>query len=217
MERTALAAVVPADIGWSDVGSWSALSDVQAPDENGNVIRGDVYTDGVKESLIRAENRFVAVIGMDNVIVVETKDAVLITCKEEVQRVKHVVDYLKKNNRCEHLNHTKVYRPWGSYEPIDAGGRFQVKRITVNPGEKLSLQMHHHRAEHWVVVTGTAKVTNGDEVRLLTENESIYIPIGNTHRLENPGMVPLHLIEVQSGSYLGEDDIVRFDDVYKRA
>ncbi|HWT72790.1 MAG TPA: mannose-1-phosphate guanylyltransferase/mannose-6-phosphate isomerase [Oxalicibacterium sp.] len=217
MERTSLAAVVPADIGWSDVGSWSALSDVQSADENGNVIRGDVYTDGVKDSLIRAENRFVAVIGMDNVIVVETKDAVLITCRDEVQRVKQVVDYLKKNNRCEHLNHTKVYRPWGSYEPIDAGGRFQVKRITVNPGEKLSLQMHHHRAEHWVVVTGTARVTNGDDVRLLTENESIYIPIGNTHRLENPGMVPLHLIEVQSGSYLGEDDIVRFDDVYKRA
>jgi len=217
MERTALAVVVPADIGWSDVGSWSALSDVQPPDENGNVIRGDVYAEGVKNSLVRAENRFVAVIGMENVIVVETKDAVLITCKEEVQRVKNVVDYLKKNNRCEHLNHTKVYRPWGSYEPIDAGGRFQVKRITVNPGEKLSLQMHHHRAEHWVVVTGTARVTNGEDVRLLTENESIYIPIGNTHRLENPGMVPLHLIEVQSGSYLGEDDIVRFDDVYKRA
>lgn len=217
MEHTSHAVVVPADIGWSDVGSWSALSEVQQPDADGNVVRGDVYTDGVKDSLIRAESRFVAVIGMDNLVVVETKDAVLITCKEHVQRVKHVVDYLKKNNRSEHMNHTKVYRPWGSYEPIDAGGRFQVKRITVNPGEKLSLQMHHHRAEHWVVVTGTARVTNGEVIRLLTENESIYIPIGTTHRLENPGMVPLHLIEVQSGSYLGEDDIVRFDDVYQRA
>jgi mannose-1-phosphate guanylyltransferase/mannose-6-phosphate isomerase len=217
MERTSRAVVVPADIGWSDVGSWSALSDVQAPDAHGNVIRGDVYADGVENSLIRSESRFVAVIGLENVIVVETKDAVLVTSKDQVQRVKQVVEYLKDNNRCEHLNHTKVYRPWGSYEPIDAGGRFQVKRITVNPGEKLSLQMHHHRAEHWVVVTGTARVTNGEEVRLLTENESIYIPIGNTHRLENPGMVPLHLIEVQSGSYLGEDDIVRFEDVYKRA
>jgi mannose-1-phosphate guanylyltransferase/mannose-6-phosphate isomerase len=217
MEHTSLAVVVPADIGWNDVGSWSALSDVQQPDADGNVLRGDVYTDDVKNSLVRAESRFVAVIGMDNVIVVETKDAVLITCKEQVQRVKQVVDYLKKNKRSEHQNHTKVYRPWGAYEPIDAGDRFQVKRITVNPGEKLSLQMHHHRAEHWVVVTGTARITNGEVIRLLTENESIYIPIGVTHRLENPGMVPLHLIEVQSGSYLGEDDIVRFEDVYKRA
>lgn len=216
MEHTRHAALVSADIGWNDVGSWSALADVQQTDIDGNVLRGDVYTDAVKGSLIRAESRFVAVIGMDNLVVVETKDAVLITCKEQVQRVKQVVDYLKQNKRSEHLNHTKVYRPWGSYEPIDAGGRFQVKRITVNPGGKLSLQMHHHRAEHWVVVTGTARVTNGELVRLLTENESIYIPIGTTHRLENPGMVPLHLIEVQSGSYLGEDDIVRFDDVYQR-
>jgi mannose-1-phosphate guanylyltransferase/mannose-6-phosphate isomerase len=217
MEHTDRAVVVLADIGWSDVGSWSALSEVQQSDGDGNVVRGDVYIDSVKNSLIRAESRFVAVVGLDNVVVVETKDAILITCKDEVQRVKQVVEYLKKNKRSEHLNHTRVYRPWGCYEPIDEGDRFQVKRITVNPGEKLSLQMHHHRAEHWVVVTGTARVTNGEVVRLLTENESIYIPIGTTHRLENPGMVPLHLIEVQSGAYLGEDDIVRFDDVYKRA
>tara|TARA_R110001599_G_scaffold171353_1_gene362387 strand:+ start:418620 stop:420032 length:1413 start_codon:yes stop_codon:yes gene_type:complete len=216
MERTQHAVVVPADIGWNDVGSWSALSQVQDADADGNVLRGDVYIDGVKDALIRAESRFVAVIGLENVVVVETKDAVLITNKDQVQRVKNVVEHLKQNKRSEHLNHTKVYRPWGSYEGIDAGERFQVKRITVNPGEKLSLQMHHHRAEHWVVVTGTAQVTNGEDVRLLSENESIYIPIGNTHRLENPGKLPLHLIEVQSGSYLGEDDIVRFEDVYKR-
>lgn len=216
MERTRHAVVVPADIGWNDVGSWSALSQVQDVDDDGNVLRGDVYTDGVKDSLIRAESRFVAVIGLKNVVVVETKDALLITAKDQVQRVKNVVEHLKLHKRSEHLNHTKVYRPWGCYEGIDAGDRFQVKRITVNPGEKLSLQMHHHRAEHWVVVTGTAQVTNGDDVRLLSENESIYIPIGNTHRLENPGKLPLHLIEVQSGSYLGEDDIVRFEDVYKR-
>jgi mannose-1-phosphate guanylyltransferase/mannose-6-phosphate isomerase len=182
-----------------------------------NVLQGDVYTDNVQNSLIRAESRFVAVIGLDNVVVVETKDAVLIVNKDQVQRVKNVVDFLKQKKRSEHLNHTRVYRPWGSYEPIDAGDRFQVKRITVDPGEKLSLQMHHHRAEHWVVVTGTARITCGETVKLLTENESIYIPIGMTHRLENPGKMPLHLIEVQSGAYLGEDDIVRFDDVYQRA
>jgi len=176
-----------------------------------------VYTDGVTDTLIRSGSRFVAAIGVDNLIVVETKDAVLIVAKDQVQRVKQVVDHLKQEQRGEHLNHTRVYRPWGCYEGIDAGERFQVKRITVDPGEKLSLQMHHHRAEHWVVVTGTARITCGETVRLLTENESIYIPIGTTHRLENPGKMPLHLIEVQSGAYLGEDDIVRFDDVYQRA
>ncbi|GGC04762.1 GDP-mannose pyrophosphorylase [Oxalicibacterium flavum] len=217
MEHTDHAVVVLADIGWSDVGSWSALAAVQDADENGNVIRGDVYAEDVSGSLIRAESRFVAVLGLDDVVVVETKDAVLITHKDQVQRVKNVVEHLKGSERSEHLNHSRVYRPWGCYESIDGGDRFQVKRITVNPGQKLSLQMHHHRAEHWVVVTGTARITNGDVEKLLTENESIYIPIGVTHRLENPGMVPLHLIEVQSGAYLGEDDIVRFDDVYKRA
>ncbi len=217
MEHTKSAIVIPVDIGWSDVGSWSALSEMQDGNAEENVLQGDVYTDNVQNSLIRAESRFVAVIGLDNLVVVETKDAVLIVNKDQVQRVKNVVDFLKQKKRCEHLNHTRVYRPWGSYEPIDSGDRFQVKRITVDPGEKLSLQMHHHRAEHWVVVTGTARITCGETVKLLTENESIYIPIGMTHRLENPGKMPLHLIEVQSGAYLGEDDIVRFDDVYQRA
>ena len=221
MERTGAAVVVPADIGWSDVGSWSALWQVQKGDSDknphGNVQRGDVYLDGVTNSLVRAESRIVAVVGVDDLIVVETPDAVLVAAKSQVQRVKQVVDHLKDKERTEHLHHTKVYRPWGYYEGIDSGERFQVKRITVKPGEKLSLQMHHHRAEHWVVVSGTARVTCGDKVSLLSENESTYIPIGMNHRLENPGKVPLHIIEVQSGSYLGEDDIVRFEDIYKRA
>ncbi|MBD8528753.1 mannose-1-phosphate guanylyltransferase/mannose-6-phosphate isomerase [Massilia sp. CFBP 13647] len=217
MERTANAVVVPADIGWSDVGSWSALWEVQQHDENGNARRGDVYLDGVKNSLVRAESRIVAVVGLEDVVVVETNDAVLVAHKSAVQRVKQVVEHLKSTERTEHLHHTRVYRPWGHYEGIDAGDRFQVKRITVKPGEKLSLQMHHHRAEHWVVVSGTARVTCGEKVTLLSENESTYIPIGMNHRLENPGKLPLHIIEVQSGSYLGEDDIVRFEDIYKRS
>jgi mannose-1-phosphate guanylyltransferase/mannose-6-phosphate isomerase len=217
MERTADAVVVPADIGWSDVGSWSALWEVQQGDADGNVQRGDVYLDGVTNSLVRAESRIVAVVGVSDLVVVETPDAVLVAHKDQVQRVKQVVDHLKSKERTEHLHHTKVYRPWGYYEGIDAGDRFQVKRICVKPGEKLSLQMHHHRAEHWVVVSGTARVTCGETVSLLAENESTYIPIGMNHRLENPGKVPLHIIEVQSGSYLGEDDIVRFEDIYQRA
>jgi mannose-1-phosphate guanylyltransferase/mannose-6-phosphate isomerase len=217
MERTTHAVVVPADIGWSDVGSWSALWEVQQGDADGNVLRGDVYLDGVKNSLVRAESRIVAVVGLEDVVVVETNDAVLVAHKDQVQRVKQVVEHLKSKERTEHLHHTKVYRPWGHYEGIDSGDRFQVKRITVKPGEKLSLQMHHHRAEHWVVVSGTARVTCGESVTLLSENESTYIPIGMNHRLENPGKLPLHIIEVQSGSYLGEDDIVRFEDIYKRA
>jgi mannose-1-phosphate guanylyltransferase/mannose-6-phosphate isomerase len=217
MEHTKHAVVVPADIGWSDVGSWSALRDVLPQDEAGNVQRGDVYLDGVSNSLVRAESRIVALVGVQDLVVVETADAVLVVHKDQVQRVKQIVDHLKVSERTEHLHHTKVYRPWGCYEGIDTGDRFQVKRITVNPGGKLSLQMHHHRAEHWVVVSGTAKVTCGDTVSLLSENQSTYIPIGMNHRLENPGKLPLHLIEVQSGSYLGEDDIVRFEDVYQRA
>ncbi|MES2757502.1 MAG: mannose-1-phosphate guanylyltransferase/mannose-6-phosphate isomerase [Pseudomonadota bacterium] len=217
MEHTEHAVVVPADIGWSDVGSWSALWEVQQRDGEGNTQRGDVYLDGVTNSLVRAESRIVAVVGVQDLIVVETPDAVLVVHKDHVQRVKQVVDHLKLNERTEHLHHTKVYRPWGHYEGIDAGDRFQVKRITVKPGEKLSLQMHHHRAEHWVVVSGTARVTCGDSIKLLSENESTYIPIGMNHRLENPGKLPLHIIEVQSGSYLGEDDIVRFEDIYQRA
>jgi mannose-1-phosphate guanylyltransferase/mannose-6-phosphate isomerase len=216
MESTRKAVVVLSRIGWNEVSSWTALCDVQAADENGNILRGDVYTDAVSNSMIRSENRLVAVIGVENLIVVETKDAVLVAHKDHVQGVKQIVKDLKQRGRCEHLSHTTVYRPWGSYEGIDAGERFQVKRITVKPGGKLSLQMHHHRAEHWVVVSGTARVTCGDEVKLLAENESTYIPIGSAHRLENPGKLPLHLIEVQSGAYLGEDDIVRFEDIYRR-
>ena len=216
MEHTSRAVVVPADIGWSDVGSWSALREVLPRDAAGNAVRGDVYLDDVSNSLVRAESRIVALIGVQDVVVVETSDAVLVVHKDQVQRVKQVVSHLQSTGRTEHLQHTKVYRPWGCYEGIDVGDRFQVKRITVNPGGKLSLQMHHHRAEHWIVVSGTAQVTCGDEVKLLSENQSTYIPIGMTHRLENPGRLPLHLIEVQSGSYLGEDDIVRYEDVYKR-
>ncbi|MFL6710300.1 MAG: mannose-1-phosphate guanylyltransferase/mannose-6-phosphate isomerase [Massilia sp.] len=217
MERTRHAVVVPADIGWSDVGSWSALWEVQQQNADGNATRGDVYMDGVSNSLIRAESRIVAAIGVKDIVIVETNDAVLVVHKDAVQKVKQVVDHLKLKARTEHLHHTKVYRPWGHYEGIDMGERFQVKRITVKPGEKLSLQMHHHRAEHWVVVSGTARVTCGDSIKLLSENESTYIPIGMNHRLENPGKLPLHIIEVQSGSYLGEDDIVRFEDIYQRA
>ena len=217
MERTDRAAVVPADIGWNDIGAWSALWDVGSKDQQGNVVRGDVYLDGVTNSLVRAESRMVAAIGLTDVVIVETADAVLVADKRCAQDVKKVVDYLKKNDRSEHEFHTRVFRPWGWYEGIDEGERFQVKRIAVKPGAALSLQMHHHRAEHWIVVKGTAKVTRGDEVFLVGENESTYIPLGTRHRLENPGKVDLEMIEVQSGSYLGEDDIVRFEDVYGRA
>ena len=216
MEKTANAAVVPADIGWNDIGAWSALWDVGMKDADGNVVRGDAYLDGVKGSYVRAETRMVAALGVENLIIVETADAVLVADRSKAQDVKKVVDYLKKSGRTEHEFHTRVFRPWGWYEGIDMGERFQVKRIMVRPGHKLSLQMHHHRAEHWIVVSGTARVTRDGTEQLLTEDQSTYIPLGTTHRLENPGKVPLHLIEVQSGSYLGEDDIVRFEDVYKR-
>jgi len=216
MESTTEGAVVMADIAWSDVGSWSALCEVHSADASGNILRGDVYADAVTNSMIRAENRLVAVVGVKDLIVVETKDAVLVVHKSEVQKVRKIVDALKNQKRCEHLAHSKVHRPWGHYEGIDVGERFQVKRITVKPGGKLSLQLHHHRAEHWVVVSGTARVTCGTSVKLLAENESTYIPIGSVHRLENPGKVSLHLIEIQSGCYLGEDDIVRLEDDYKR-
>jgi len=217
MEQTSLAAVVPVDIGWNDVGSWTALWEVQERDGQGNAIRGDVYSDGVKNSLIRSDSRFVAVIGVEDVLIVETADAVLVSHKDRAQDVKKIVDYLKLEKRSEHISHPRVYRPWGWYEGIDAGERFQVKRIMVKPGQKLSLQMHHHRAEHWVVVSGSAMVTIDGKTKLFSENESTYIPIGSTHRLENPGKLPLHLIEVQSGGYLGEDDIVRFEDTYGRS
>ncbi len=217
MEHTRHAAVVPADMGWNDIGAWSALWEVAAKDAGGNASRGDVYLDGVRDSYVRAESRMVAAIGVSDLLIVETADAVLVADKSRAQDVKKVVEHLKTHNRSEHEFHTRVYRPWGWYEGIDAGERFQVKRIMVKPGEKLSLQMHHHRAEHWIVVSGTARVTRDGHEELLTENQSTYIPLGTTHRLENPGRIPLHMIEVQSGAYLGEDDIVRFEDVYRRS
>ena len=217
MEKTALAAMVPLDAGWSDVGSWSSLWETaDNKDENGNVIVGDAILEGVNNSYINAEERLIAVVGLDDVVVVETKDAVMVANKNKVQDIKNVVNKLKAEQRPELQFHREVFRPWGSYDSIDNGKRFQVKRITVKPGEKLSVQMHHHRAEHWIVVSGTANVTIGEKTQLVTENESVYIPIGDVHALENPGKIPLELIEVQSGAYLGEDDIVRFSDRYGR-
>lgn len=218
MEKTDLAAVLPLNAGWSDVGSWSALWEVRPKDAAENVVVGDVFVRGVNNSYLHTENgRILAVIGLDNIVVVDTADAVLVTRKECCQEVKEIVGLLKGANRDETLNHRKVYRPWGNYESIDKSERFQVKRITVAPGGTLSQQMHYHRAEHWIVVKGTAKITKGSEILLLSENQSTYIPLGVTHRLENPGKIDLELIEVQSGSYLGEDDIVRFDDHYGRS
>jgi len=216
MEKTTDAAVVPLDAGWSDVGSWTALRDVSEQDANGNAHRGDVIAIDCHDTFAYGE-RLIAMIGLDDVIVVETDDAVLVGKSDRMQEVKDVVARLKADGRSEATWHRKVYRPWGAYDSIDNGERFQVKRITVKPGGTLSLQMHHHRAEHWIVVSGTAEVTRGDEVLLLAENQSTYIPLGVTHRLRNPGKLPLELIEVQSGSYLGEDDIVRFEDTYGRA
>ncbi len=216
MEKTTLGAVGPVEMGWSDVGSWDALWQIHAKTAEGNVLEGDVLAENVNNTFIKADNRMVAAVGVDNLIIVETSDAVLVADKRSAQDVKALVDRLKAESRSEHVFHRRVYRPWGSYEGIDDGNRYQVKRLTVNPGCKLSLQMHHHRAEHWIVVSGTARVTRGEEEILLTENQSTYIPLGVKHRLENPGIVPLQLIEVQSGSYLGEDDIVRFADDWNR-
>jgi mannose-1-phosphate guanylyltransferase / mannose-6-phosphate isomerase len=217
MEKTARAAVVVThDLGWSDIGSWTALADLSEPDANGNTLLGDVLQESVTNSYLRAEHRMVAAIGVDNLIVVETADAILVAHRDRAQDVKKIVERLTASGRHESVTHRRVVRPWGSYEGIDQGERFQVKRIIVNPGARLSLQMHHHRAEHWIVVKGTALVTNGDDEILLSENQSTYIPLGVTHRLFNPGKIPLELIEVQSGAYLGEDDIVRFDDTYGR-
>ncbi len=210
------AVVIPLDAGWSDVGTWPALWEIGKQDEQGNVVKGDVYAFNTKNTLALSESRLVAMVGLEDAIVIETADAVLVAHKDHAQDIKLVVNRLKEEGRTQHQMHQQVSRPWGTYEGIDRGDRFQVKRITVNPGAALSLQMHYHRAEHWIVVRGTAKVTKGDEEILLTENQSTYIPLGVTHRLENPGKVPLELIEVQSGSYLGEDDIVRFEDVYGR-
>ena len=216
MEQTSNAVVIPLDAGWSDIGSWSALWDIDAKDSNNNAINGDVILHDTQNSLVHSTNRLVTTVGLNNIVIVETKDAILVAEKDKVQDVKHIVKALKSKSRSEASNHREVYRPWGKYDSIDNGGRYQVKRITVKPGAKLSVQMHHHRAEHWIVVSGTAKVTNGEKEILLTENQSTYIPVGVIHALENPGKVDLELIEVQSGSYLGEDDIVRFEDRYGR-
>ena len=215
MEKTADAAVVPLDAGWSDVGSWSALWEANERDADGNAHHGDVIAIDCRDTYAYGQ-RLITMIGLEEVVVVETDDAILVGHKDRIQDVKKIVEQLKGEGRPQVKWHRKVYRPWGAYDSIDNGSRFQVKRITVKPGGTLSLQMHHHRAEHWIVVSGTAEVTCGDKVVLLTENQSTYIPLGVTHRLRNPGRLPLELIEVQSGSYLGEDDIVRFEDSYGR-
>ncbi|NKC00868.1 MAG: mannose-1-phosphate guanylyltransferase/mannose-6-phosphate isomerase [Pseudomonadales bacterium] len=216
MEKTEHAQVVPVDFGWNDIGSWDAVSDELAKDGSGNHFRGDVVSVDTENSLVFAQNRLIGVLGVDDLVVVETKDAVLISARDRVQDVKSIVKKLEQDGREEYQYHSEVFRPWGSYEGIDEGGRYQVKRIKVNPGAALSLQMHHHRSEHWIVVRGTGRITRGDDVFTLGENESTYIPRGVKHRLENPGKLQLELIEVQVGPYLGEDDIERFEDVYGR-
>ena len=217
MERTSRAAVVPVDLGWSDVGSWHALWEVSPKDGRGNAVQGEVVAIDCEGSLLRSDSSIaVAAVGLKNMVVVTTRDAVLVIPRDRAQDTKLVVDALKALGSDMHQTHPKVHRPWGTYETTDRGDRFQTKRIIVKPGEKLSLQMHHHRSEHWIVVRGTARVTVDDRVQLLGENESTYIPCGARHRLENPGKIPLELIEVQCGAYLGEDDIVRFEDTYGR-
>lgn len=216
MEKTRDAVVAPLDAAWSDVGSWSALYEATPPDQHGNVTHGDVLHIDNEGCYLYSSSRLVASVGLKDHVVVETKDAVLVAPKSRVQDVKELVNRLKAQDRYETSLHREVYRPWGSYDSIDSGDRFQVKRLIVKPGASLSVQMHHHRAEHWVVVSGTARITRGEETFLLEENQSTYIPVGVKHCIENPGMIPLHIIEVQSGSYLGEDDIVRFEDKYGR-
>jgi mannose-1-phosphate guanylyltransferase/mannose-6-phosphate isomerase len=203
--------------GWSDLGSWSSLWEVQPKDEGGNVTHGDVVLHNAQDCYAYSEDRLISLLGTKNLVVVETKDAILVADKDEVQEAKSIVSKLKAQDREEWKLAREVYRPWGKYDSVDNGVRHQVKRITVNPGAKLSVQMHYHRAEHWIVVSGTAKVTVGDETLIVSENESTYIPVGVVHSLENPGSIPLELIEVQSGSYLGEDDIVRYEDKYGRS
>jgi mannose-1-phosphate guanylyltransferase/mannose-6-phosphate isomerase len=209
--------VVQVDPGWSDVGSWATLWEVGAKDAAGNVARGDVHLHDARGCYVRADARFVSALGVDDLVIVETADAVLVADRSRAQEVKDIVEHLDAGNRAEHVSHRRVYRPWGYYETIDAGERFQVKRLMVKPGASLSLQFHRRRAEHWVVVSGTARVTRGDESIALAENESTYIPIGVRHRLENAGAEPLYIVEVQSGRYLGEDDIVRVEDNYGRS
>ena len=216
MEKTNKAVVVPMDAGWNDLGSWSSLWDISEKDSDGNVTHGDVILNSSRNSYFRTDGILVTAIGVEGLVVVATKDVIMVAQKEKVQNVKEITKALEADARSEWALHREVYRPWGKFDAIDTGDRYQVKRITVKPGAKLSLQMHHHRAEHWVVVSGTARVTNGDKTFLLSENESTYIPIGVVHALENPGKVELELIEIQSGRYLGEDDIVRFEDLYGR-
>ncbi|MGJ0491236.1 mannose-1-phosphate guanylyltransferase/mannose-6-phosphate isomerase [Methylobacter sp.] len=216
MEKTDKAVMIPLDAGWNDVGSWSALWDVADKDQFGNAISGDVLTVDTENSFVRAENKLVAIIGVRDLVVVETADALMVAPKDRVQEVKDIVAQLKQLKRSEAELHRKIYRPWGHYDSVDSGERYQTKRIVVKPGARLSVQKHHHRAEHWVVVKGTALVTKDEEKILLSENQSTYIPLGTVHCLENPGIIPLEMVEVQSGSYLGEDDIVRFEDSYGR-
>jgi mannose-1-phosphate guanylyltransferase/mannose-6-phosphate isomerase len=216
MEKTDRAVVIPLAAGWNDIGAWSALWDVHPHDAEGNVLVGDVLTEKATNCYLHASHRLIAAVGVEDLVVVETADAVLVAQRDQVQDVKGIVEQLKQMNRNEALLHRRVNRPWGAYEGVDVGERFQVKRITVHPGASLSLQKHHHRAEHWIVVKGTAKVTCGEKQMVLSENQSTYIPLGEVHRLENPGRIPLEIIEVQSGSYLGEDDIVRLEDNYGR-
>jgi mannose-1-phosphate guanylyltransferase/mannose-6-phosphate isomerase len=216
MEKTADAVVVPLQAGWSDVGNWSSLHEVSPHDPQGNSLVGDVLVEDTHDSFVYSGSRLVATVGLRDHVVIETKDAVLVAPRDRVQDVKTLVARLKRAGRYEHSLHREVFRPWGSYDSIDAGDRFQVKRLTVHPGGVMSLQVHHHRAEHWVVVSGTARITRGEETYLLEENQSTYIPVGVRHRIENPGRIALHIIEVQSGSYLGEDDIVRLEDRYGR-
>jgi mannose-1-phosphate guanylyltransferase/mannose-6-phosphate isomerase len=216
MEHTEDAVVIPLAAGWSDVGSWTALWQISPQDEAGNALQGDVIAQNSRNCFARSEDRLLALLGVEDLVVIDTKDAVLVASKDHIQDVKGIVDELRAEGRSHTLLHREVYRPWGHYDSIDNGERFQVKRISVKPGEKLSLQMHYHRAEHWIVVQGTARVSRGEETFLLHENESTYIHAGVKHRLENPGKIPLELIEVQSGAYLGEDDIVRFEDIYQR-
>lgn len=216
MEHTDKAAMVIADIGWSDVGSWAALWEIGAQDQDGNVVSGDVLLEDTRNCYVQGDGRLVATLGIEDLVVVDSADALLVAARDRVQDVKTIVERLKRLRRPESVCHRRVYRPWGWYQTLDIADRFQVKQITVNTGQRLSLQAHFHRAEHWVVVSGTARITCGDKVTLLTENQSTYVPLGVTHRLENPGRIPLRLIEIQVGPYLGEDDIVRYDDVYGR-
>lgn len=216
MEKTPGAVVVPMDCGWNDVGSWSALWEVSDKDSRGNTLKGDVMALDTHNSYVQSDKKLIATVGLTDVVVVESDDAIMVADKSRVQDVKTIVSELREQNRSEAAVHRKVFRPWGYYDSIENGERFQVKRIFVRPGASLSLQMHHHRAEHWIVVSGTARVTKGEKEFLLSENESTFIRIGEAHRLENPGTIPLEMIEVQSGSYLGEDDIVRFEDIYDR-